>query len=282
MNKPSERHHYLPEFYIKGFTNNEHKLFVYDKRKDIIKKKQFSPKQIFFEWKRNTINSKGLKDDALEDLFGSSDSGYAELINEMRNEPNGKNLLSSNNTELLVHFVIHLYARNPKNDFLFSIGLDKTSMNFKNRKTGKKIENIYLENKLKDNLSYYKLWKATIPSQIFKEFLHIGIRFKQQLFEFENVFLIGDYPVLFKDDSLTSGDFIFPICSNRIYRRGKENLKLNFSLTDATNFNALLIDQSESYICGRDKKYLKLSISYWKYLKFSGQLSFLAKEIFQN
>lgn len=283
MNKPSERHHYLPKFYIKGFVDNENKFFVYDKKKDEIKKSKLSPKQIFFEWERNTINSKNIKEDGLEKLYSSLDSEIAKVIIKMREEPNSESLLSKYNREFLTYFVIQLFGRNPKNDFLFSIGLDKSKLNFKNKKTGKRVQNVFLENKLKDNLSYYKLWKAGMSSNIFKNFIEIENNFKHQLFEFEeDVFLIGDYPILFKDNSLTTGNFIFPICSNRIYRKGEQNLKLNLSLSDATNFNALLIDQSELYICGRNKAYLNLSVRYWKYLKYTGQLSFLAKKVFQN
>jgi len=62
----SQRHHYLPEVYLKGFTGNDGQLAVYDIRKKELKKGRFSPKQVFFEWNRNTFEIHSEKTDFLE------------------------------------------------------------------------------------------------------------------------------------------------------------------------------------------------------------------------
>lgn len=51
----SKRHHYLPQFYIKGFVGNDGKVAVYNKEKDKIDKIRKSPKQLFYEYNRNTF-----------------------------------------------------------------------------------------------------------------------------------------------------------------------------------------------------------------------------------
>lgn len=43
----TKRHHYLPEFYIKGFLNSNGKVFVYDKHKKAFNPNEQSPKQFF-------------------------------------------------------------------------------------------------------------------------------------------------------------------------------------------------------------------------------------------
>lgn len=45
--KKSERHHYIPKFYINGFLDDENKLYVYDKEKDEVKKKNHLRKGFF-------------------------------------------------------------------------------------------------------------------------------------------------------------------------------------------------------------------------------------------
>jgi hypothetical protein len=48
----SKKHHYIPRFYLKGFTNRENRYFVYDKQND--KLWQSSPENSFLENHRNT------------------------------------------------------------------------------------------------------------------------------------------------------------------------------------------------------------------------------------
>ena len=49
----SWRHHYLPQFYIKGFCDESGTITVYNKQYKKFEKK--SPKYIFFEANRNTF-----------------------------------------------------------------------------------------------------------------------------------------------------------------------------------------------------------------------------------
>ena len=55
MNKKSSRHHYIPQFLIKGFYNEKNKVFVYDIQKDEILPDTKSSKSVLFEWDRNTF-----------------------------------------------------------------------------------------------------------------------------------------------------------------------------------------------------------------------------------
>ena len=53
--KRSKRHHYIPKFLIKEFTDEQGLLYIYDKIKDKFLTNKRSPKSIFFENDRNTI-----------------------------------------------------------------------------------------------------------------------------------------------------------------------------------------------------------------------------------
>lgn len=77
----SERHHYIPRFLIKNFTDTSGNLYVYDKSKDRINSKP--PKSIFFEWNRNTLNHYGGKSDAFESLYSDIDNQIAPVIEKI-------------------------------------------------------------------------------------------------------------------------------------------------------------------------------------------------------
>jgi hypothetical protein len=68
--KSSWRHHFIPEFLLKGFTNSSDKLYIYDKAKDLILKSGKPPRSYFFEPDRNTIDiSESLRSSILEDIL---------------------------------------------------------------------------------------------------------------------------------------------------------------------------------------------------------------------
>ena len=73
----SQRHHYLPEFFIKAFAGEDGKLSVYNKSKGLIEKIRKSPKQVFFEWNRNTFTIGGEETDFLERAYNLSESKFA-------------------------------------------------------------------------------------------------------------------------------------------------------------------------------------------------------------
>lgn len=62
----SSRHHYLPQFYLKGFTDDDGKFYVFDIKNQRLKSKKLLPKQVFFERNRNTFVIGEEKTDFLE------------------------------------------------------------------------------------------------------------------------------------------------------------------------------------------------------------------------
>jgi hypothetical protein len=56
----TKRHHYIPEFFIKDYVGDDKMVSVYNKITGKLDNLIKSPKQVFFEWNRNTfkINQK--------------------------------------------------------------------------------------------------------------------------------------------------------------------------------------------------------------------------------
>ena len=63
------RHHYIPRFLIKNFSDNKNLLWIYNKERNRILKIQQSPKAIVFEWDRNLFDINGIPGDNIEKMY---------------------------------------------------------------------------------------------------------------------------------------------------------------------------------------------------------------------
>lgn len=78
----SKKHHYIPEFLIKNFCDDDGLLYVYDKQtKRYLGKK--SPGGVFYEIHRNTIEINGTKTDNFEKFYSSLDDRFAKALNRV-------------------------------------------------------------------------------------------------------------------------------------------------------------------------------------------------------
>jgi len=111
----TKRHHYLPEFYTKGFVNENNKLHVFDKKEHRFKKNEFSPRQIFFEWHRNTLLINGKKDDFIEKLYGRWEDLLSPTYNYIKNQT-GRIQYEVEDIFKLILLISLTYWRIPIND----------------------------------------------------------------------------------------------------------------------------------------------------------------------
>jgi hypothetical protein len=85
------------------------------------------------------------------------------------------------------------------------------------------------------------------------------------------VFVLGDYPILFKSTPKTFADlgcmdYMLALSSTRIYVNTALELG-DFDKKKAYNYNAHIIEQSLKYVTSGNKKILEDSVSYYKELK---------------
>jgi hypothetical protein len=207
----------------------------------------------------------------------------------LRDKPNEDGVQTEEIISLLRFFIINLFWRIPKTDFTAIDYLSRAEITFTDRETGKIVENPELEKKLKFDLNNLKLVRPNFPLEIIKNIAKPRKgSITSQLFGFKkDVFLIGDYPIIFKTppsevDELLNGDYILPISSKKIYRATEEELDLIFFSDNAVDCNALIIEQSEFYVCGPDKEYLEKCIKYWKMIKSLGIIGSLYGKLFKK
>lgn len=288
--KKQGKHHYIPRFLIKGFTDSKGEVWVYDKKYDQIKKNPVGPGGIFFEWGRNNLELNGITSSVIEtEWFMFLDNFCKTVIKEFQEAKNTELLHSYDNVSKMQYFLLHLYWRLPKTDFAFDNLIKKSKINFKNKISSQKESDKELESKLTAEKNFKKIEKVIVPNLIIKELKNYKLpkRFCSKLIDKNNdIFLLGDYPMLFRKepesfDDIISRDYILPISSKRIYSISQNNC-LEFDFSKATTLNTLIIHQSQRFVCSPDKVFLEKSVEYYK--KQLGNLPhlYLREKVFEN
>lgn len=280
----STNHHYIPKFYIKGFTNSKGFLHIYDKQKDEFYENR-SPKSIFFEKERNTMYLNE-KTSILEDKFYKElDDKCKIAIQNLRDKPNSVELLNTDNIADIQLFILCLFWRIPKTDDAFERFIQEAEILF-TTKEGEKVRDEKLEHKLKDDVSYKKMQRAFIFRKAIDGMKNSQGQLYTQLFgRKDELFLLGDYPVVFKKtpstfDDLIHKDYYLPISSNRLFHSSKDEHPLSFDYDKIGRFNVLIIDQSVRYICSPNLDCLKRSVAFYKKIKATNLFHELIGKVF--
>ncbi|MBA5686702.1 DUF4238 domain-containing protein [Rugamonas apoptosis] len=128
----STNHHYIPQFYLKGFCRSDGTFDVYDKSIGKFKKAPQTPAIVFFEPKRNTIKYRGQTTDIIEQQFSRMEASLAELFKLIRNGLPVKTLLSPDGVRLLKFHMALQFWRLPRldkfsNEFLKSRTIEQVA-----------------------------------------------------------------------------------------------------------------------------------------------------------
>lgn len=109
--KLPKKHHYIPQFYMKGFSQDSNNLWVYDKKsKNPNDVKKLTTKTIAFENNFYTYLSIHKTKETMEDMFCQMEGLAANVINKIAN---GHEIDSQEKADLAV-FISFLWLRTPK------------------------------------------------------------------------------------------------------------------------------------------------------------------------
>lgn len=276
----SSRHHYLPEFYIKGFTNSKGLVFVYDKEKDEITG-QKPPKSIFFEWDRNTVIRGSVKDSIIEDkLYGLTDSTCSPAFKYYTEQENVTGIHNIDYLGKLKIFAVNLYWRLPANDQIFedhwSSVKDKLS------------EEYQMLEIIPDELTRKKLYRSNLDSRSLSIASKAGNKdFHDKLFDFQGPKLIlTDNPVIYRKtphtfEQVVYSDMAFAISSNRLFFEMDQSGVLTDNAV-AYCYNAIAIEQAEKYVCSCDESVLNESVEIYKKAKSRQTFPMLREWLFKS
>lgn len=266
----SSKHHYIPQFLIKGFVNNEGLLYIYDKARDTIQKKPKSPSAIFFENDRNTIEvTDDLKSSFIEDvLYGDVDNKISKLIKSYQKDDIGVIDHTIEDTTAMQFFLVVLFWRLPKTDHAAD-----------DLMTHSEIKAVGIDPEiLRQDPTFRKMQRVGLFKHHIDEIRRIGLKGHQYFDIYQTkrpCYVIGDFPFLCKNLSSEFGrffenDIYMAISSQRIYTITNQKLE-KFPLINSLNYNAAIIEQSVKYVACGDLNVLKQSVEYYRELKKSGK-----------
>lgn len=249
MNK-SKRHHFVPQFLMKHFLNENKKLYVYDKIED--KFYENSTENLFLEKDRNTfLNLQGVSDDIIEKIYSDYDSFFSKVLKEItiKKEFNSKVIKSLISLAYMTKWRVRQYDESfQKAKDFFSV--DDLGLGFKDQNDNRidfDLEQIF------DSDMHQELKRILLAMQ--------PIRFKDDFKKiFDNSFLISTTIPSFISDcpfneatiesKLIFEDFIFPVMSNLTLvhssRVNKFELQNFIKNGEEKNVQAFLTDFSAS------------------------------------
>ncbi|ANH83449.1 hypothetical protein A8C56_22920 [Niabella ginsenosidivorans] len=267
MKQLSRKHHYIPEFYLNNFTNEDGKFYIYLPKENRFKKngELFTPQTHFFELDGNNLIGADYVDDHLEKSYSDWDNKAAILFDKIKTSKEERFGLSEKDMPILQFFIAHLYWRSPManefaKDLLKREGLNATGMIVRNSITGEIIQNHKFENYISSNESSYKFVKHWLPYRLITNLLKNDTPL--EIITFNNGIkpnLIGDNPIIFRNQSnvnVYEDDFILPITSNKFLIRMKREGRPEKSVI--MMIDALLIQQAQQFVATTNVEYISI------------------------
>jgi len=286
----SKRHHYIPQFLIKRFADEDNMLYLYDKEKGTFAKQKRSPKSVFFDMNRNTLDFGGTLNDNLEKLYAELDEKFSrDLVEIVKYE----NITVEGLMSLLV-MVSSLKWRLPTNDELFDekdrhYTYDKLPISFRAKNddgTDNKEAIEYLHNSeifstikrlIFQFLPFYEKDEIT-SDKLLKLHRNSYINTNDRI-----ISILGDSPLIESNSSDIEdfGNFILPLGNKETFICSDlGDHKVN-SLAFYLNKDLAIFHQAKKYVVCRDKDHLVTIINTYHTLMNSGQLNLIHKHIFK-
>lgn len=270
-NNLSWRHHYLPQFFIKGFFKPSNSFWVYDKQIDKIIPQEKFPSSWFFEEDRNNITVNGHQTDVIETkAFQFLDDALSKQFRIIQEAPVHETFNVTCTSYIAIMLASTVY-RIPATEDLAK----KLLFSDLTRKLPDKIEE-----SIKSILSFPMSERDKLKFlTILGPFLYILSsertewqgKIPYEIIEAENpCFILSDNPVLYENPPKTYHELIssviFPLTCKRIYLGLKTKYyTLNNALAKDINF--LLALQAKRYFASSDKNFLEQVVTGYRILK---------------
>lgn len=113
----SKRHHYIPQFLIKRFADEDNMLYLFDKEKGAFAKERRSPKSVFFEMNRNTWYFDGMPNDNMEKIYAQLDEKFSKDLAEITHT----GIITEEALTSILVMASSMKWRLPANDNLFDV-----------------------------------------------------------------------------------------------------------------------------------------------------------------
>lgn len=257
-------------------------MWIYDKKKDLIKANPRPPKSIFWEPNRNTVplNNSETSSFIEDEFFKYLDNFLAPTIRDFQEKEINKSLLSVENLSLFQFFIINLFWRLPYTDYAWEDLVQRAEI------STDKIDPEVLRN----NEAFQKWQRSGIFKHVIDQLgegKRPGPDFFVKVLEFDfDLFVLSDNPILFQRTpieftDLNYLDYMIPVSSERLYIHTLNGYD-NFRKKQGFDYNATIINQSLNYVASGNKLLLENSVEYYRKLKAAGIIRYTEMKLFEK
>lgn len=283
----SRKHHYLPVFYLKKFTDEDEKFDVLNVKTNCIKPGPHDPAKFFYELDDNNVTIDGIETDFIEKEFGKIETDAAIVFDKIcKNET-----LSNSEQNTLEYFINSLYWRIKSNQSLIQEIISNTcslkdfGLKIVNKK-GEEIppnQNAEVLQKMKKDNDFFKFYRLMQAPLNYIRHLNSSIPYSRIITLDSNLpSVMSDNPFVFNSQNVTSPtteELIFPISSKKILIRSSvESIKIIPQLRFLIDM--YIVKQASQYIAFTDKFYLGILLKTFE--DEYGSLENLKKRIFES
>lgn len=285
----SRRHHYLPQFYLKGFSNQEGKFAVFDKKRKVLKNGYYSPKSHFFEKDRNTFTIEGEETDFLENLYSDYDNRLSDLFEKFQRDDEESDILNPYNIQELKLFIAMMFWRVPESDqlvdtFFESFSFDELGIKLEDQDGNSAPDSV--KQKMFEDPNFRQACRFLIlPLNTFQITLQDSDINNWKYYYTESDFhhLCGDQPIVFKNPKslfIFEDDLFLPLTKNKFLVYTKKEKVKELPPEFALLRDILIFGQSRKYVCSSSRDYLKVVSNLYYNRYANNDLHKLRKEVF--
>jgi|GEM_PF-4740701 len=282
----SNRHHYVPILFQRGFTDPLGQFVRYDKETREFKR-GWVPRSVFYEFGLNAAFIHGYGEHHFEETIGALDNKWSKIIKELREKPiqEAVDALDPYNSAHLLHFAITMLWRHPKAGSKLLAEFDRLGVRSKYFGIERYISSLDqipeeeatsgLRRFLKEP-EWQKFAKFLVPfSRAIVE--EIGIQGEWvKLYPVDIPdwnFLLGDRPVVVKQvktgSPLLYECYLFPLSAKRLVVVAKDSA--NFLDASLSNLiNVTIVHQADRYVCSPDENVLREAVKRYDGLRTKG------------
>ena len=272
----SWRHHYVPIFYLKGFTDASSKLFIYDKKRGRPIRRSQSPRSFFFIKNRHTLlNLRGEYDDFIEtSLYKSFDNITSNALNDLRSNPVNKFNDDLSFLSKIVILINGLIYRIPKYDSYHNRRIDDGDAEYLlpiHDGEGNDVSYFFYQtNKANEQYRFacrfYCSIRQSLP--VPSEAKNWTIYSLPDDYRSKYYLLSGDSPILINDISLfkTTDDVIIaPLSQTHFVIRSRYSLNSNIDVLQLVHLlNMGIIINCIEYVCSPNQAFLNQYMAFSK------------------
>jgi hypothetical protein len=281
--KLSEKHHYIPELFIKGFCSDDNKISIYYTDKNKIEKIRRSASQILFERNRNLINEK----DNLEKIYGIQENEFSKvykkiIANEFPTDISNYDFIQ------LVYFIETLHWRVPAQDSEVKNIINESS--FKDlgliSKRNSNTDDAF--DKVKKDKGFIKIANILKSIQAYSSYdlknnmddWHISYIPKIE----QGYNLLGDNPIILENknsENILNTNFRFNLSKDKaIYKSSNKYLR-KLTPKDQLNLDLLTFLQAKKMVCCTNSDYLNDVVELARtYYNTEKKIEILRNEVF--